>query len=79
MDLQHIDVSAQTLDAGVDRVENVLAGQADTVDKVAIVAGRSGDGRELALVVHAEVALGQDDHAVPRDVVLLQGFADYFL
>lgn len=79
VDLQHVDVRAEPLDAGVDRVEDVLARQADAVDEVAVVAGRGRDGREVALVVNAVEALGQDDDAVAGDVVFLQGFAEDFL
>lgn len=57
----------------------MLAGEADSVHKLAIVTSRGSNGRELALVVHAVKALGQDDHAVARDVVLLQSFADNLL
>ena len=79
MNLQHVDVSAQTLDTRINRIKDVLAGQANTVDKVPIIAGCRGDGWEFALVIHAEEALGQDDYAVARDVVLFQGFANYLL
>lgn len=76
MDLQHIDVGAQALNASVHRVEDVLAGQAHAVDKFAVVACRCRNGRKPTPVIHAEVTLGQDDDAVARDVVLLQSLAE---
>lgn len=76
VDLQHIDVRAQPLNTGIDRIEDMLPGETDAVDEGAIIAGRGRDGREVAFVVDAEEALGQDDDAVAGDVVLLQGFAD---
>ena len=58
VDLQYIDVRAQTFHAGVDGIEDMLARQAGTVDKGAVVFGGCGDGWELALVVDAEETLG---------------------
>lgn len=78
MDLQHIDVGSQTLDAGIYRIEDMLARQSHAVYKLAIISCRGSDGRELTLVVNAEETLGQDHDAVTRDVVLLQGFSNYF-
>lgn len=72
MDLQHIDVSAQTLDTSVDCVENVLARQTGTVDPGTVVTSTSGDGRLGTLVVDAEETLGHNHHAVAGDVVFLQ-------
>lgn len=57
MQLQHIDVRAQTFDAGVDGVEDVLARQAGAVDKGAVVCSASGDGWEITLVVDTEETL----------------------
>jgi hypothetical protein len=79
MNLQDVDVRAQSLYAGIYRIEDVLAGQTDTVDQVTVVASRRRNRREIALVVHAEEALGEDDHAIARDVVLFQGLADDLL
>ena len=79
VDLQHVDVGAQPLDASVHRVEDVLPRQSDAVDEAGVVASGRRDGRLTALIVHAEEALGQDDHAVTRDVVLLQRLADDLL
>lgn len=76
MDLQDIDVGTQPLDTGVDSVEDVLAREADAVDPGAVVGARGRDGGLVALVVDAEIALGQDDDAVAGDVVFLQRFAD---
>lgn len=56
VNLQDINVGAQTLDTGVDSVEDVFARQADAVDPGAVVGARGGNGRLVALVVDAEVA-----------------------
>lgn len=79
VDLQHVDVSAQPLDASLHRVEDMLPRQSDAVDEVAVVAPARRDGRLAPLIVDAEEALAQDDHAVSRDVVLLQRLADDLL
>lgn len=75
MNLQNIDIRAQSLNAGIDSIEDMLPGQTDTVNELAVVFAREPDRRLLTLIVDAEVAFGEDDDAVPRDVELLQGFA----
>lgn len=76
VDLQDVDVCAQTFDASIDGVKDVLAREAHTVDECSVVLCGGGDGRELALVIDAVEALGQNYHAVARDIVFLQGFSD---
>lgn len=76
MDLQDIDIRAQTLNTSVDSVEDVLARETDAVHEAAVVTARGGDWRELALVVNAEEAFGEDDDAVAGDGVFLEGFAE---
>lgn len=79
MDLQDVDICAQTFDAGINCVEDMLARQSGAVDEWTVVGSGGRDGRELALVINAEEALGQNDHAVARDVVLLQSLSNDFL
>lgn len=79
MDLKDIDICAQTLDASIDGVEDMLARQSGAIDKWTVVGSRGRNGREVALVVDAEEALGENDHAVARNVVLLQGLSNNFL
>lgn len=79
VDLQHIDIGTQSLNAGVDGIEDVLARQTNTVHKAAVVVGGGGDGRHLAFVVDTVEALGEDDNTVAGDVVLLQGLSEDFL
>lgn len=79
VDLQHIDICAETFDASIDCIENVLARQTGTVDKETVVGRRGGNGREISLVIDTEEAFGQDHHAAARDVVLLQSFSDNLL
>ena len=76
MDLQHIDVRAQAVDAGIHRIEDVLPREADAVDEAAVVGARGRDRGHTAFVVNAEVAFGQDDDAGARDRVFLQSFAE---
>jgi hypothetical protein len=78
VDLENVDVGAQALNAGVDGVENVLAGETDAVHELAIVDSRGGDRGHLAFVVDTEEALGQEDNAVAGDVVFLEGLAEDF-
>lgn len=79
VNLQHVDVGSQSLDTGVNGVEDVLAGQADPVDETTVVSTGSRNRREVALVIHTEVALGQDDNPVTGNRELLQGFANDLL
>ena len=61
VDLQHIDVRAQPLDGGVDRIEDVLAGESHAVHPLAVVSVARGDRRHVALVAFvgdAKVAFG---------------------
>lgn len=79
MDLQDVNVCAQTFDTSIDCIEDMLARQSGAVDERTVVGSGGRDGRELALVINAEEALGQNDYAVARDVVLLQGLSNDFL
>lgn len=58
MDLQYVDVRAQTGDTGIDGVEDVLPREADAVDETAVVGTRGRDRGHAAFVVDAEVAFG---------------------
>ena len=78
VDLEHIDIGTQTLDASVNGIEDVLARQTDSVDEVSFIACGFPDGREFALVIDPEIALGHDDHTVAGNVELLQGFTNDF-
>jgi len=78
MDLEKIDIGAQSLNAVINSIDDMLAGETDTVNERAVVLAREPDWGLLALVVDAEVALGEEDDAVAGDVVLLQGFAEDF-
>lgn len=79
MDLQHVDVCSQSLDTGINGVEDVFAGQANPVDEITVVNTGSRNGRKVTLVVHTEVALGEDDNSVTGNRELLQGFSNDFL
>lgn len=78
VDLQHVDIGTQTLDTGVDGVENVLAGETHAVHEVTVVGPGGGNWGHFAFVVDTKEAFGQDDHAVAGDLVLLEGFAEDF-
>jgi hypothetical protein len=78
VNLEHIDVRAETLHASVNGIEDVLARQTDTVDKVTFVTCGLPNGWELALVVDTVEALGHDNHTVAGNVELLQGLANNF-
>jgi hypothetical protein len=79
VDLEHIDICAETLDALLDGIEDVLAAKTDLVDHLAIVYRHGCDTECGILLVHAEVALGEEDKFLARDVVLLDGFGDDLL
>jgi hypothetical protein len=57
VDLQNIDVCAQSLNALLHRVEDVLAAQTDLVDHVAVVGGDRCNAEAGVFFVDAEVAL----------------------
>ena len=61
MDLQHIDICAQPLDALLYRVEDVFARQADLVDEVAVIGRHVCDSERWIFFVDTEVALGQEN------------------
>ena len=71
VDLQYINVRAQSGNAGVHSVEDMLARQADSVDEVVVVASACGDRWVFAFIVDAEETLCHDYHAVAGDVVFL--------
>lgn len=79
VNLQYINVCAQTLDAGIDSVENMLSRQAGAIDPRAVISSRGGNGREVPLIIDTEEAFGQNDHAVARNIILLQSFSNNFL
>ena len=77
MDLQHIDVCPESLDARFDGVEDVLSAEADLVHHSAVVDAH-GAGHACGVVGgDAEEAFGEDDEFLARDGVLFDGFADY--
>lgn len=79
VDLKHIDICAETLDALLDGIEDVLAAETNLVDHLAIVCGDRCDSECGIFLVDAEVALGEEDKLLARDVVLLDGFGDDLL
>lgn len=79
MNLQHIDIRAESLHARINRIEDMLPRETSAIDEFTVVCRRRRNGWKFALVINAEVAFGQNDHAVARDVELLQGLADDFL
>ena len=79
MDLKHVDVGAEAFDALLDRVEDVLAAEADLVDHVAVIGGYAGDAQARVFLDDAEVAFGEENDFVARDVVLLQRLCDDLL
>lgn len=79
VNLKHIDVCAETLDTLLDGIEDVLAAETNLVDHLAIVYRDRRDTERGIFLVDAEVALGEKDNLLARDVVLLDGFGDDLL
>ena len=80
MDLQHIDVRAESLDAGLDSVHDVLAGQACAVGEFTCINGDLHHvGRRCRIVLDTEEAFTQDHEAITWDAVLLDRFLDKLL
>lgn len=75
VDLKYVDVGAEASDGLGDGVEDVFAGEPGLVQHVAVVDG-GGHGLEAHVVgVDAEVAFAEDDEALARDGVFVDGFA----
>lgn len=79
VDLEHVNVSAETLNTTVHGLEDMLPREADLVHAGPIVTGQVGwvDG-SLVLVDELET-FGHDDELGAGDVILLDGGADDFL
>jgi hypothetical protein len=71
VDLQYIDICAQSLHAFLDRVKDVLVAQPDLVDHVAVIRGHRCDAEAGVFFVDAEIAIQEEDDLVSWDVVLL--------
>lgn len=79
MDLKYIDICAEAPDALLDGIEDVLAAETDLVDHLAIIC-RDGRDTECGIfLVDAEVALGEENELLARDVVLLDSFGNDLL
>ena len=76
MDLQHVDIGSQPLDAPLHRIEDVLPAQPDLIDHRPVVRAHRRDVDFAVLLGDAEETLAQDDELLARDVVLLDGLAD---
>lgn len=77
MDLQYVDVCAQPLHAGVDRVQDMLPRQPDPVKPPPVVFGDGGDLGLRTGRVDAEVAFREQHDVLAGDGVFLESFADY--
>lgn len=76
MDLEDIDVRAQSLDALLYCIEDVLAAQTDLVHILAFVRVRSVDREPDVVFVDAKVALREDDDLAAGDIELLERLAN---
>lgn len=78
MNLQDVDVGAQSFHAGFNSVEDVLSTQADLIDHLPIVGTHGAHARLRIVCCHSEIAFREDDKLAARDIVLLDGFGDDF-
>jgi len=76
MDLQDIDVGAQSLYTLLYCVEDVLTAQANLVDHFTVVLTNLSNTQARIFFVDTKVAFGEDDDLVSWDVVLLQRLSD---
>lgn len=80
MNLEDIDVRAQSFDARLDSIKNVLAGQADPIHHPAIIDRGCKDGQLwLAGPTDSPPTFSDDDDAFSRDAVGGKGFANDLL
>lgn len=76
VDLQHIDVCPQTLDALLHSIEDMLARQTNLVHELAVVCRHRRNAERRVILIDSKVALGQQHDLGARDVVLLQRLSD---
>lgn len=80
LDLEDIDVRAQSFDARLYRIKNVLAGQSDSIHHPAIVdCGCKDEQRGLAGRTRAKPTFGDDDDTFSRDIVGGKGLGNDLL
>lgn len=73
MDLQDVDICPEPGNALVHRIKNVLPAQANLVDQLPVIEQAFLDRALVAIGRDAKVALGEDDHFVPGNLVLSEG------
>ncbi|GAV28461.1 hypothetical protein PMKS-001932 [Pichia membranifaciens] len=79
VDLEDVNIGAETLGGGCDGVEDVFAGQAAGIDELHVVwvlIGKAVDGEARGVCVDGVVALGEDHDCVAGDAVLLEELPD---
>ena len=76
MDLQDIDVGAQSLYTLLYCVEDVLTAQANLVDHFTVVLTNLSNAQARIFFVDTKVAFGEDDDLASWDIVLLQGLSN---
>ena len=76
MNLENVDVRAESLNALVHCIKNVLPAESDVVDVVAVVGAHGCDRLPDVVLVDAEVAFRKNDDLGAGNVVLLEGFAN---
>jgi hypothetical protein len=80
MDLEHINVRAQPLNAFINRIQDVLPAQPHAVRPLAIIRDTpDGCSAALTVVINAKVTFTKDHDLVSWDVILLQRLADDLL
>lgn len=75
VDLEDVDVGAQSLDAGINSVKDMLPAQSNPINPLSVNVAPWGCVYTLLSlfgVCDAEVALCQDNNAVARDVVFFE-------
>jgi hypothetical protein len=76
VNLEHINVSAQSSNTSIDSIENMLSAQTHSVHHFAIVGGRCQNRRQGTIFRDTKVAFRKDHHLVAGNRVLLQCLAN---
>lgn len=79
VDLKHVYVCPQSLNALLYCIQDVLSAQSDLIDHIIVVGGDGGNALAGIRLVNTEVAFRENDDLVPWDIVLLEGFGDDLL
>lgn len=78
VNLQNINIGAETCDACIHGIQDVLAGKSHLIDLFPVIGALSTNSWLIATRINTKVAFTQDDHLRTRYIIFSQGFSDNF-